>query len=173
MWFAIKCKPCCINGPKHVFSAINCVKQLPKESATIAKCYISRNAYFAHSENLLLAMLADSSRDKRQKAVHRILQTRKEASRKNVVRVFRVPSLNYDADDWTDVIKWDEADICEPPLTYKLSNEEISNFEEEPFKVPKYPLHTQSVESCIRLVAEAARSLYGLEARDGFVRAVI
>lgn len=170
MWFAIKCNPYCINGPEHVFSTIKCVKQVSEESATIVKRYISRNAYFAHSENLLLAMLADSSRDKRQKAVHKILQSRKEASRNKVVRVFKVPSLNYDADDWTDVINWDEADICEPPLTHKLSNDEIRNFEEEPFKVPKYPLHTQSVERCIRLVTEAAASVYGLEARDGFVK---
>lgn len=173
MWFAIKCKPNCIHGPKHVFSAMSCLKKLPEESATIAKCYVSRNAYFAHSENILLAMLADSSRNKRQRAVSTILQIRKKAARKNVIGIFRVPTLNYDADDWDDLIKWDEVETYEPPVTHKLSDQDIRNIEDEPFKVPDYPVHTQGVERYIKVVTEAAASVYGYEARDGFIRAVI
>ena len=42
---------------------------------------------------------------------------------------------------------------------------------EEPLPVPLYPVHTQSVESVVKLVTKAASSVEGFKARDGFIRA--
>lgn len=81
--------------------------------------------------------------------------------------------MNYDADDWDDLIKWHEAETYEPPVTHKLSGQDIHDIEDEPFKVPDYPVHTQGVERYIKVVTEAAASVYGSEARDRFIRAVI
>ena len=41
----------------------------------IVKNSLNRNSFFAHSENVLLAMLADENTDIRMKAVVKILQT--------------------------------------------------------------------------------------------------
>lgn len=45
-WFAIKCRPSCCDGPKHLHAATQLVKLLPKEVADIVKPYIARNAYY-------------------------------------------------------------------------------------------------------------------------------
>ena len=92
-WFSIKCKPTCIDGPKHVFVATQLTKHLPPSVATIVRPYIARNAYFAHPENILLAMLADSDMGKRVKATDLIMKLRgsrhAELERSDGVRKFR------------------------------------------------------------------------------------
>ena len=39
-----------------------------------------------------------------------------------------------------------------------------------PFCPPEIPCHTQAVERGIRVISEAATSVIGHEARDGFIR---
>ena len=57
MWFSIKMKPLITDAPKHVFQQMKLLKLLPSHVADIVRPYVSRNAYYAHPENLLLAML--------------------------------------------------------------------------------------------------------------------
>ena len=52
----------------------------------------------------------------------------------------------------------------------KLSNDELNHFRDLPLTL-NYPNHTQCVERCIKLVTEASSSVYGFEARDGFIHA--
>jgi len=71
---------------------------------------LQRNAYFAHSENLILGMLAEDDENIRRRAVDKILELRSKASattdmesstfersRKDVVRQFKVPKINVEA----------------------------------------------------------------------------
>ena len=68
----------------------------------IAVAVLQRNAYFAHHENILLAMLADSDHNVRLLAVKKILSVR--VSKKNLdnvgrdeeveVRKFIIPKIN-------------------------------------------------------------------------------
>lgn len=166
-WFAIKRFSLCTDGAKHVYLATQLLKDLSSDTAAIVKPYISRSAYFAHCENLLLAMLADSDEGKRSRAVDIILKCRSKDSGTNV-RQFSVPPINYDAKDWVELIDWVNA--SEPPVTMRLSNEEIGQFREIPLTL-KYPNHTQCVERSVKLVTEASRAVYGFDARDGFIRA--
>ena len=58
-----------------------------------------RYAYSAHSENVLMSMLADDSRDIHDKAVTSILKIRGGANfGDSSVRKFVVPALNYETD---------------------------------------------------------------------------
>jgi hypothetical protein len=66
----------CIDGVKHIYLATQLVQELSSDTAAVVKPYITRNAYFAHAENILLAMLADSDGNKHSKAVDIILQCR-------------------------------------------------------------------------------------------------
>ena len=59
MCFMIKSKPHIIFGPRHYFRQIELIKILPKNVQSIVKENISRSAYHAHPENVLLSMLAD------------------------------------------------------------------------------------------------------------------
>ena len=46
----------------------------------------------------------------------------------------------------------------------------MKDFALHPFQPPKYKCHTQAVERAVKLVTEAASSVVGEEARDGFIR---
>jgi DNA-binding protein YbaB len=173
IWFHIKCKPHCMDGPKHLFSTMKSIKDLPQEITTSVKPYITRNAYFAHSENVLLAMLADPAQEKREKAVNRILQVRHATAVNAAVRIFKVPLINYDASDWDDIISWNTVDVHEPPVTMKMTDFEITAIKETPLILPDYLIHSQNVERYIKLVTEASKSVFGFESRDGYVRSGI
>lgn len=134
----------------------------------LVKPYITRSAYYAHSENILLAMLAETDKAKRSRAVDTTLQCRQQQSRSNEVRQFVVPSINYSATDYVDMIDWKE--VYEPPVTMKLSDEELAKLRDIPLTL-HYPNHTQIVERCIKLVSDASKAVYGFDARDGFIRA--
>ena len=76
------------------------VKTQPKEIQDIAKKYVQINAFFAHSSNLLITMLADENKSTRKKAVNGILKIRNKEVQSEVertdsgLRIFRVPTLN-------------------------------------------------------------------------------
>ena len=74
LWFNIKCKPLCTDGPRHLFRSLQLLKLLPDSIAAVVKPYISRNAYFAHPKNIMLSMLADTDNDKRAKATKLIMK---------------------------------------------------------------------------------------------------
>ena len=71
----------------------------------------------AHSENLLLTMLADPEGIPRKKAVEQILQLRNGTSVSDCHRKFLIPKLNFDAENYFDMIDWTSETIFEPPLT--------------------------------------------------------
>ncbi len=70
--------------------------------------------------------------------------------------------------DYVELINW--KDVYEPPVTMKLTNDELHNFIELPLTL-SYPNHTRCVERCVKLVTEASSAVYGYESRDGFMRA--
>lgn len=168
-WFGIKSKPACTDGPQHIYQAIQRIKCLPAEVTNIVKPFMSRNAYFAHPEHVLLAMLCDICKKKREKAVHRILNIR-EYQQCSQIRRFTVPQINFDAQEWDDIINWDSVQVTEPPLTIQLTNEDLLKIKDVPLAFT-YPNHTQAVERCIKLVSDASQSVYGFDSRDGFIRA--
>lgn len=66
---------------------------------------IQRNAYFAHPENVLLCMVADSRQHIRGLALRRILKVRSaKKNDKAAVTVFKLPSLNFEAEDYISII---------------------------------------------------------------------
>jgi len=77
---------------------------------------IARNVHFCNSENNFLAMLADESDHVRELGCMRILAARKENSSKTLQQ-FRVPTVNFEARDYIDLVNWNNEDRCEPPMT--------------------------------------------------------
>ena len=79
-WFQIKCHPKCTDGPKNLFKMVEWSRKLNQNSQEILQKTMQRNGFFAHSEAVLLAMLADSEKEIRVQAVNTILAIRSGAS---------------------------------------------------------------------------------------------
>ncbi|KAK5643316.1 hypothetical protein RI129_007161 [Pyrocoelia pectoralis] len=88
------------------------------------------------------------------------------------VRVFKLPLLNFEAEDYISMVNWQNSYITDPPALVKYSDEELKRFIQtgESPDVPKFPCHTQPVERHIKLVTEASSSVCGHIRRDGFIR---
>ena len=78
MWFIIKCNPLATQGSVNTFKAMKLLKHLNPAEKAVAKKAVQRNAFFAHSDQLLLAMCADKDEEVRRKAVKLIRNLRKE-----------------------------------------------------------------------------------------------
>ena len=134
---------------------------------------IQRNGYFGHPENVLVAMLGDDMENIRELAYQQIMNAR--SNNAPGVRTFKIPALNFDAEDYTKIMTWEEFEITEPPLTANLSDEALKSIVKSGLgtfqNIKKYLCHTQAVERCIKLVTEASNSVCGYQKRDGFIRA--
>ena len=79
-------------------------------------------------------------------------------------------AFNPDATELKELCAWDR-NVFEPVLICKLSLEEITGFINTPMVVPDKPVHGQSMERAVKQVTRACESVFGYEARDGFIRA--
>jgi len=70
-WLSIKTQPTCKDGEQHL-KLISASRYLSTELKSIIDPVIQRNSYFAHSANLLLALLIDSQTHIRELAARRI-----------------------------------------------------------------------------------------------------
>ena len=172
MWFSCKQHVRITDGPKHLFTQTQLIQVLEEPVLSIAKGNIAQNAYWAHSEVLLLSMLADQSKDIRAKAVDKILKLRGDSDQgDDQPRLYEVPKLRFNAKDYTEMIDWKKEKIYEPVLTVKLSRAELLDLKDSPLILPRYPSNTQSVERLVSQTSRAASAVAGFHARDGFLRA--
>lgn len=149
---------------KNLFRSVELLRDLPVSVQRIVRPVIERNGYWAHPEAILLAMLADTDETVRRQAVSRIVRCREEAT--DELRPYQLPAINFDAENYTQLIDWSQERITEPPLTASLSEHELSSVGES---MPSYPVHTQAVERAVQLVTQAASAVVGQSARHGYI----
>lgn len=103
---------------------------------------IQRNGFFAHPENILLAMLSDELKHIQELAVRRILKAREQQESQNI-RDFSVPKLNFKALDYIDLIERHSSDIhvTAPPLVSGFTNDELK-------ELPGMELHSRFLDIC-------------------------
>ena len=168
-WFEIKVKSSWLDAPRHILTAIRCVRQQDEVVQEAVIPYIRSGAWFSHSEAVLQTMLCSSSSEERLFAVEKILQLRggKELGDMSC-REMRKPLLNIQATTLADLIDWEDAK--EPALTCSLRSDQLRDIITAPMSVPFYPAHTQGVERVVKEVTAAATSVFGFERRDGFIR---
>lgn len=133
---------------------------------------IQRNGYFANPENILLTMITDERQHVRELALRRVMKF-KINSTSNEIRIFNVPAINFDAEDYTELINWQIPNLTAPPLLKNLSCEDLKDIIRNVPKIVNilsFPYHSQAVERCVKLVTEASSSVCGDDARDGFIR---
>lgn len=180
VWFNIKRKWKCIDGPSNLYKLIKESRYLSEKNRMIVYESIQRNGFFAHHENLLLAMIRDKNKKIRTLAYRRILKARMNRDNKpvslNGVRKFVVPEIKFGAQNYHSMINWTTTQITEPPLTTKFSQQELQALAEngehsalwhsEQFSIP---CHTQAVERCVKLVTECSAQVTD-KRRDGVIR---
>lgn len=167
-WFEIKVRPFAKYGPIHLLGIIRKSEYLPLNLKNIVHETIQRNAFYCHSENILFSMLQDDTKKIQNLAVNRILESRKSFS--PLVRTFEIPTLNFSAKKYYDLINWNN--FSEPPFTRSLTEEGI-RFLIQANDFPLFPCHSQAVERHVRLVSEASSLVFGAKERDGLIRSRI
>lgn len=127
--------------------------------------------------NLLLAMLSDSRYHIRRLAYIRILQAKKVFCQG--IRRFCVPKLNFNANDYHEMINWQDTPTAVPPLLVNVSEIDLKDILESPYEaeilrnIKRYPCHTQAVERVVKVVTESSLITANCNRRDGIIRATI
>lgn len=175
MWFAIKNQSHCYFGAVHVFNCIIWTRYLPADLKSIVDKVIQKNAFFARTVNLALAMLVDENKTIRKMAVDNIKEARKILTQNQNIRVLKIPQINFNAEHYVEMNKCQDLNAWNPPLLQRFSNETLEKCIETTFNVvynelKNIPCHSQAVERNVRLVSEACDYSYGEEKREGFIR---
>lgn len=179
MWFRIRLNSSIKDGARYLFETIQKSRYLPKKYLKVVDDTITRNAFFASPENLLLSMLTDHRSQVRQDALQKIIFARENNA--NELRTFKIPKLNFEAKDYVDLIDWPNCKITSPPVLYNLSlsdlKERLSGIKDSEqiseWDFVHFPCHTQAVERTVKLVTTASEKVCGSHSRDGFIRSVL
>ena len=83
-------------------------------------------------------------------------------------RKFKIPTLDENMTDLNSFL--DHQEIFELTITAKMDSGQINSFIKSPLEI-LIPCYSQAVELSIKMVTEAAKSVYGADSRDGFVKA--
>jgi hypothetical protein len=172
VWFAIKRSKSIVDGAHNLFKTIQYSQPLNDNVKRIIQPVIQRNAFFGHPENILLTMIQDDRSQIRELGWRRIKKARAEY-RGKTIRDFKIPPLNFESTDYTNLINWQDIKVTEPPLTRKFVSDddmEDSIANRTVKDIHKLPCHTQAVERLIKLVTEASSAVVGAKSRDGFIR---
>ena len=116
LWFRMKCHPRCTDGSRHFLEQIILQRMFPMDVKNMVLPIIQKNSYWAHEENVLLAMLADDDFASRQGAIDRIENIRQVAvSTQQQVREFLPPKVDESVETLTDLLS-PECTFEPPPL---------------------------------------------------------
>ena len=135
VWFSIKLEPQCYMGARHLWRLIQLSRFLCESDRLVVDKCIQRNAFFGHPENILLSMLVDDRKEIRELAARRIKLARQSTVFDSVeVRKFKIPSLNFDADDYHSLVNWQQLPRTEIPMLKDISDDEVDNAIQIPHK---------------------------------------
>ena len=113
--------------------------------------YFSINSFMAHPESILLAMLFDKNPEVRKKAVDVIIQVKKKKSTAKLPRKFFKPKLNFEAQEYYQMINIDTNALVYSTKPLKIPN--TAQFKEQCKKITIPPLvkdfSDAELKSCI------------------------
>ncbi|KAE8739115.1 hypothetical protein FOCC_FOCC015391 [Frankliniella occidentalis] len=120
-------------------------------------------------------MVLDQRREVRELAVDRILKARQNTAAGARPRKFKVPTINFLAEDYTDLVFWDQTPVHPPPILADVSDDDLraAVSSDHPLDVLPLPCHTQAVERMVKNVTQASASVVGEDRREGQIRAAI
>ncbi|KAG0721964.1 hypothetical protein GWK47_045364 [Chionoecetes opilio] len=150
------------DGPKHIITQLRVMRSQPKKVQTAVTFYVRTGAWFAHSECVLLSLMANQSEDDCRFAVTQILKLRAGEEYGDTSVIPRItPKLNLSATSLQTLISWQPGQVHEPSFTCSLSGDQIQEILVKPYEVPEFSIHTQSTERVVKQVTEAAAAVVG------------
>lgn len=176
--FAIKYQSSCLFGPIHLMNIIKTVRFLDAPYKKTVFDTIARNAFFAHPENVIIAVLNDENYDIRYRGWKKVLEIRNFSNDNKSPREFKVPPLNFDAHHYTEMVEWETSIKYLPPIlcNFEFNSDDAKIYAEKrlwnhdfAFDLKKVPCHTQPVERCVKAVTEASKVVYGEQRRNGHI----
>ncbi|KAG0727952.1 hypothetical protein GWK47_033539 [Chionoecetes opilio] len=112
------------DGPKHILTQLRVMRSQPKKVQTAVTFYVRTGAWFAHSECVLLSLMASQSEDDRRVAVTQILKPRAgEEYGDTSVKPRITPKLNLSATSLQTLISWQPGQVHELAFTCSLSGD--------------------------------------------------
>lgn len=175
--FHIKYESSCVYGAIHLFFIIQQLRLIDANFIQTIRNTISRNCFHLHPENLVLAMLNDDDEQIRYRGWKKILEI-KNAQQTEEIRIFNLPNINFDANNYIELIDFDNEMTTIPPIlmNFDLSINDAKYYAQKKlcehdlgFDIMNLPCHTQSVERCVKIVTEASISVCGEQRRNGFI----
>ena len=165
-WFTIKAQSSFLHGPRILFKLLQAVKKLndPVCSA-VFEDKLQNWAFPLLSENFLASMLYSNVEWDRKMAAWKINELKRVPG--PPIGSARIQPLNFEAESWGQLISLSSAE-SEPPITKRLSEEQVNAMVKNPRAcgaLPKFPIHTQSVERAVKNVSEAAPRSWSVEKR--------
>ena len=145
MWSVIKCHPYATEGSKNTFQTIQYSKNLNKKEQTLAQPVIQRNAFFAHPDQLLLAMCSDENISIRKKAVDTLLSFREKNCKMNEYQV-----QDKEVESTTDMDSDDSESEEDEEPELEISNE-IMNRNIRKVIIPKLNFNAKSYDEIVDL----------------------
>ena len=128
LWFRAKTQWRTTEAPAITYRAMKLIADLKAEhldeNQILEPVFKRGLMHWAHSEQLLLACLADHDADVRGRAVARIIQLRHESEEPPRKRgrptasglcVFQLPKPNWEATHYSNMIDWKAEQVYEPP----------------------------------------------------------
>lgn len=123
-WFTININWKLKFAAKNFYFIVKSTRYLDDSNKANVDPVLRRNAFAAHAENILLAMVCDEGDFTRKIGYRRILAARNFCHRFGVRR-FKVPDINLNANHFTGLIDGNRFGRIEPPLNKHLTNEEL------------------------------------------------
>ncbi|XP_031621365.1 uncharacterized protein LOC116339554 [Contarinia nasturtii] len=172
MYFNIKHYNSVVYGSVLFCKFIRWTQYLDSNLRGIVNNVVKDNAYYAHSENILLAMLFDDEKKIRDLAVKKILHYRNHVEDPMQLRVYKKPMINFNCVDYMNMIDLnDDSILFEPPFTLSIPYEQLQQYlknNDLPLPDPKIPLHIQETEKHVPLLASLSKRVLEQD-REGVV----
>ena len=84
----------------------------------------------------------------------------------NKICTFKLPTPNYDANSFQDMMVWKNALVTEPPILADYSDQQIREFVKQPL-VLDIPSNTQFVVRLIKVITQKGTKVVDPKVRDG------
>lgn len=175
--FELKYQSSVVYGSIHFAKMVKSSRFLEENALKIVEKSLQKNAFFAHAEHIVVSMVNDEREAIRRKGWQYVLAARDKANPdEDGIRVFRVPVLNFNCNDYTDLIEMEAQLHTNPPILRDIDvrDDNIDDLASKPILshdfgafLKKIPLHTQAVERAVKLVSEASLKVCGEEGRNG------
>ena len=109
----------------------------------------------------------------RKVGIRRILKARELNQNKTDIRKLKVPEVNLDASDYSDLITWQDVQLTEPPILSSVPTltlrELVNKLVTPKSHIPKFKCHTQPVERVVKMVTEASKACYVADSKEGYI----